>query len=278
MFSAREPTIRLVDNRASLTVGSSVSVAIVSMLLLAPLASANLPNNFSAPYHLFVGTYAYNPTSGYTYYGYQHEGGNFFTGKVQMSQQVDGGNYSCGSYPYQLGQSEMSQYANFTTSTFLATPLTNISVITAWSWQVWTFGHLAYSCLSTQDHAYAYVHALAGIEVNDANTGLLVGSYSRILWSQALSYNSSNVPYPSGASWGVNKSAQNIFVDSNFTLGGGTSGTYYITAYVWVFTAAGLLTNNGDAWACADGFTTGTSCSGVLTGGSGWTLDSISEN
>jgi hypothetical protein len=272
----RTPKKRIGEGRGSLTFGVLGSALIVGLLLIAPFASANLPNNFAAPYNAFLGAYAYNPT-GYSYYGYQYEVGKALTGTVQMSQQVDGGNRTCSPGSH-LGQSEMSQYSNFTTSTFTATPGSAISVIGAWSWQVWTLGHLAYSCGSSSDRAYAYIIANAGIIVYDANTGLPVGSYGQTLWSQALSYNSSNVPYPSGASWSVNESAQNIFVSDILTLGGSTSGTYYITAYAWVFTAAGLVSGYGDAWACADAYTSGTSCSGVVTGGSGWTLNSISEN
>ena len=169
-----------------------------------------------------------------------------------MSQQVDGGNASCG-----LGSAELSQYANFTTSTFSDTPGSTVTIGANWSWQVWTLGHTAFdSCSGTNVGGFAYVHAMLGVTVFDShNPATPIGIYGEIVWSEGLYYNNTNYfPHPNGAAWNVNESASNTIISSSFTLGASTSGSYFVEANVWVFTAASLSFGDGDAWACADGY------------------------
>ena len=259
-----------------------MSIAVVGVLFLAPFASANPPYRFTAPYNSFNGAFSSSHT-GTNQYAYQYENGYLGNGTAQMSQQADGGNASCGGAGLVWQGAEMSQYANFTTPTFTATPGSVITIGATWSWVVWTLGHVAYSCGGLQDNGYAYVHANLGIVVSDAHTGLPVGSYGKMVWSQALLYNytggANYFPYPNGAAWLVNESMSNYIISSSFTLGGTTSGSYFVTPYVWVFTAASLEAGSqaGDTWVCADGYAFGSTCSGMVVppSGGGWTLNQV---
>ena len=140
-------------------------------------------------------------------------------------------------------------------------------------------GHLYDNCLGgSADNGYAYANAYIEVGIFDANTGIEVGSHVRLVWSEGKYYNSTpTIPYPNGVAWLANESMQNQIIGSSFTLGSSTSGTYYVFAGVDVLTAASMFSGGrGDSWACADGYTTASSCSGVVTGNSGgWNLNQV---